>query len=166
MLACWLDPASQDRDALRGARARARVARTNTEAAVQRALDEPSGKPTGLGTTEATSLLASLRRLADGGLALEAYLEDAVSPAPPEARLLAHQLDTALAELARATREHRAPGPLPPLRETQQELSARVGATAPLAEETDRIVNSVVITADVLTRRASYRASALSPAPA
>ena len=65
LLACWLDPASQDRDALRRARARARVARTNTEAAVQRALDEPSGKPTGLGTTEATSLLASLRRLAD-----------------------------------------------------------------------------------------------------
>ena len=30
-----------------------------------------------------------------------------------------------------------------------------MGATAPLAEETDRIVNSVVIAADVLTRGAT-----------
>jgi len=164
VLACWLHPASQDRDAVRQARARARVTRTNTEAAVQRALDEPAGKQTGLGATEATSLLASLRRLADGGLALEAYLEDAASPPSPAAVALAAQLDTALAELARSTREHRAPGALPPLRETQQRLSAEVGAAAPLAEETDRIVNSLVIAADVLARRASYRVSAHSPA--
>jgi uncharacterized membrane protein YccC len=155
LLACWLDPASQNLEALRQARARGRVARTNTEAAVQRALDEPAGGRGWLGTTETTSLLASLRRLADGCLALEAYLEDAVSPAPGEARVLAGQLDTALGELAHATREHRAPRPLPPLRESQQQLSARIGATAPLAEETDRIVNSVVIAADVLTRGAA-----------
>ena len=68
--------------------------------------------------------------------------------------MLAARLDTALTELASATQEHRAPAALPPLREAQQELSARVGAAAPLAEETDRIVNSVVIAADVLTRRA------------
>jgi uncharacterized membrane protein YccC len=169
LLACWMDPASEDRDAMRRARTRARVARTNAEAAVQRALDEPAGKGAALGTTEATSLLASLRRLADGGLALEAYLDDAGTPAPPEAGLLVHQLDVALSELARATREHRAPGPLPPLRETQQELSARVGATAPLAEETDRIVNSVVIAADVLGRGPTSEGRAATvggPAPA
>jgi uncharacterized membrane protein YccC len=169
LLGCWADPASQDREAVRRARARARVARTNAEAAVQRALDEPAGRRAALGTTEATGLLASLRRAADGGLALEAYLDDAHSPAPPEAGLLAHQLEGALAELAQATREHRAPGPLPPLRETQQELSARVGATAPLAEETDRIVNSVVIAADVLGRRGASEGRAATvggPAPA
>src|SRR5262249_22205939 len=141
VLDCWLDPGSHDRDTVRMARARARVARTNIEAAVQRALDEPARKPSGLGTTHAIGVLASLRRLADGGLALEAYLDDVDSPAPPEARILAEQLDTALAELARAAREHRVPGPLPPLREAQQALSARIGATAPLSEETDRIVN-------------------------
>jgi uncharacterized membrane protein YccC len=169
LLACWCDPSSRDMDAVRRARTRARIARTNAEAAVQRALDEPAGKRIGLGTTEATSLLASLRRLADGGLALEAYLDDASSPAPPEAQLLARQLDVALTELADATRERRAPGPLPALRETQQELSARVGATAPLAEETDRIVNSVVIAADVLTRgaaSANRAPAARGPAPA
>ena len=39
----------------------------------------------GLGTTQATDVLAGLRRLVDGGLTLEAYLEDAGAPAPPEA---------------------------------------------------------------------------------
>jgi uncharacterized membrane protein YccC len=160
VLACWLDPLSQDPDALREARARGRVARTNTEAAIQRALEEPAGRGTGMQLAEATSLLASLRRLADGGLALEAYLKDAASPAPPQTRLLADQLDTALAELAHATQQHRAPGTLPPLRETQQEVSAKVGASAPLAEETDRIVNSVVIAADVLTRAATSQRGA------
>jgi uncharacterized membrane protein YccC len=159
VLGCWCDPVSRERDsagpARARARARARVARTNTEAAVQRALDEPARNRTGLGATQATDVLAGLRRLADGGLALEAYLEDAGAPAPPEARALAEQLDAALAELASATREHRAPRALPPLRETQQALSARVGATAPLAEETDRMVNSVLVVADVLGRPAA-----------
>jgi uncharacterized membrane protein YccC len=153
VLACWLDPATADRDQMRRARAQARVARTNTEAAVQRALDEPAGTRSGFRTAQATGVLASLRRLADGGLSLEAYLEDDVSPAPSEARVLAEQLDTALAELGRAEREHRAPATLPPLRETQQQLSARVGSKSPLAEETDRIVNSVAIAADVLMRK-------------
>ena len=100
LLACWCEPTAEHRNAVRRVRARARVARTNTEAAVQRALDEPAGKHDALGTSEATSLLASLRRLADGALALEAYLDDDPAPAPAEARRLAEQLDAALAELA------------------------------------------------------------------
>jgi uncharacterized membrane protein YccC len=171
LLACWNDPASQDRDAMRRARVRGRVARTNAEAAVQRALDEPTGghPRRQLRATEAASLLASLRRFADGVLALEAYLDDARSPAPPEARILAQQLDAALGELAGAVRRQRAPEMLPPLRETQQRLSARVGSSAPLAEETDRIVNSVALAADVATRAAAGvgRAGAVpGPAPA
>jgi uncharacterized membrane protein YccC len=168
LLACWLDPVSPDREELSRARARARVARTNTEAAVQRALGEPARNRTGFGAAQATGVLASLRRFADGCLALEAYLEDAESPAPPEARVLAEQLDTALAELAGAAREHRAPASLPPLRETQQALSARVGATAPLAEETDRIVNSVLVAADVLSHpeASGDRTAAAAPGPA
>ena len=66
------------------------------------------------------------------------------------ARTLADQLDATLAELAAAAREHRAPSDLPPLRETQQEFAALVGPAAPLAEETDRMVNSVAIAAHVL----------------
>jgi uncharacterized membrane protein YccC len=151
LLACWLDPGSP-REELSRARARARVARTNTEAAVQRALGEPTRNRTDFAAAQAAGVVASLRRFADGCLALEAYLEDAESSAPPEARVLGEQLDSTLDELAGAAREHRAPASLPPLRETQQALSTRVGATAPLAEETDRIVNSVLVAADVLSR--------------
>ena len=164
LLACWLDPGSP-REELSRARAQARVARTNTEAAVQRALGEPARNRTGFGADQATGVLASLRRFADGCLALEAYLEDAESSAPPEARVLAEQLDTALAELAAAAREHRAPVSLPPLRETQQALSARVGTTAPLAEESDRIVNSVLVAADVLSHPEASRGRAAAAAP-
>ena len=164
LLACWLDPGSP-REELSRARARARVARTNTEAAVQRALGEPARNRMGFGAAQATGVVASLRRFADGCLALEAYLEDAESSAPPEARALAEQLDSALAELAGAAREHRAPASLPPLRETQQALSTRVGATAPLADETDRIVNSVLVAADVLSRPEASRDQAAAAAP-
>jgi uncharacterized membrane protein YccC len=164
VLDCWLDPASQDREPVRRARARSRVARTNAEAAVQRALDEPARRGAGLDTAQATAMLASLRRCVDGGLALEAYLEDATAPAPPEARALTAELDTTLAELARATRERRAPGSLPALRQAQQALAARVGVTAPLAEETDLIVNSTLIAADVLARPAAGRSRSVRDA--
>jgi uncharacterized membrane protein YccC len=169
VLQAWVDPASRDIDSERQARMRARVARTNTEAALQQALDEPARAGTGLGTVEAAGVLASLRRLADGALALWAYLEDSVPSAPPagrahlEARALADQLDAALAELAAAVRERRAPEPLPSLRDTQQALSSQIGRTTPLAEETDRIVNSMVIIADLLTRAAATGGSAAQP---
>ena len=130
------------------ARAAARLARTNTAASVQRALLEPTGRYTAFGTDQATGILSSTRRFADGALALEAYLEDDPPPAPPEARTLAVQLDATFDELACAAREHRAPGPLPPLRQTQQALAAVAGQTSPLAEETDRMVQ----TADRLAR--------------
>ena len=91
-----------------------------------------------------------MRRFADGALALEAYFDDELPPLPPVARALADQLDATLAELAAAAREHRAPSDLPSLRETQQEFVALVGPAVPLAEETDRMVNSLAIAAHVL----------------
>ena len=149
LLGSWFDGGT-DRDAVATARARARLARTNTEASVQRALLEPEIRRAQFGTDRATGILTSMRRFADGALALEAYFEDELPPAPPVARTLADQLDATLAELAAAAREHRAPSDLPPLRETQQELAALVGPAAPLAEETDRMVNSLAIAAHVL----------------
>jgi hypothetical protein len=95
-----------------------------------------------------------------------------VPAAPPEAHALAGQLDAVLGELAGAARDHRAPTGLPPLRQTQQALAARVGRSAPVVEETDRMVNSVEIAAHVLTApaidtRASITATPVStPAPA
>jgi uncharacterized membrane protein YccC len=139
-----------DKEAVRSFRSRARVARTNAEASVQRALFEPARSRAGFGTAEATGILASLRRFADGALALEAHLEEDRPVPVPEADALADGLNIALVELASAARGRRAPAPLPPLRDTQQELALVVGREAPLAEETDRIVNSVAITAHVL----------------
>jgi uncharacterized membrane protein YccC len=149
LLGSWFDGDAR-RDAVAAARARARLARTNTEASVQRALLEPEIRRAQFGTDRATGILTSMRRFADGALALEACLEDELPPAPPVARTLAAQLDATLAELAAAAREHRAPSDLPPLRETQQELAALVGPAVPIAEETDRMVNSLAIAAHVL----------------
>lgn len=160
----WLQRGAGDSEAVRSARARARVARTNAEAAVQRALFEPGRDRVGFGTADATGILASLRRFADGALALEAHLEEDSPPAPPEARRLADELDAALAELASAMRERRAPAALPPLRETHQAMAARVGREAPLAEETDRIVNSITIAAHVLEGSATPSSTVPTPA--
>jgi uncharacterized membrane protein YccC len=140
----------EGRGAVAAARARARLARTNTEASVQRAMLEPAAKRIQFGTDRAAGVSTSLRRFADGALALEAYLEDDPPAAPPEARALADQLDRALAELARAAHAHQAPNELPPLHETQQALAAQVGPATPAAEESDRMVNSLIITAHVL----------------
>jgi uncharacterized membrane protein YccC len=150
LLGAWLDPDRYSQDSVSAARGRARLARTNTEALVQRALLEPDRHRSQFGTDRATGILTSLRRFADGALALEAYLQEDQPDPPPEARPFADQLDAVLSELAAAARDHRSPSALPPLRETQQALAARVGSTAPLAEETDRIVNSVGIAAHLL----------------
>ena len=152
LFASWLGAAPDDGAELRAARTRARVARTNTEASVQRALLEPAGARVGFGTAGATGVLTGLRRFADGALAIEAYLEGGAAPAPPETRTLAVQFDAAFGELADAARARRAPGELPPLRETQQALAAQAGSATPVAEETDRMVNSLVVVAHVLER--------------
>ena len=150
LLSSWLEPIGRSRETVRSARAHARLARTNAEASVQRALLEPTRTRRGFGTASATGLLTSLHRLADGALALDAYLQQGAPTAPPEARVLARQLDAALTELARAAHERRRPTELPDLPETQQALAARLGATTPLVEETDRMVNGVVLAAHVL----------------
>ena len=110
LLESWLSPDRHPREAVASARDRARLARTNAEALVQRSLLEPRASHTQFGTDRATGILTSLRRFADGALALEAHLEDDPPPPPPAARAFADQLDAALRELAAAARDHRAPG--------------------------------------------------------
>ena len=149
VLRSWFD-GGKGRDAVADARARARLARTNTEASVQRALLEPTVGRAQFGTDRATGILTSMRRFADAALALEAYFDDELPPVLPVARTLADQVDETLAELAAAAREHRTPSGLPPLRNTQQELAALVGPAVALAEDTDRMVNSLAIAAHVL----------------
>lgn len=146
----WLRPARRGRELVRSTRARARVARTNAEASIQRALLEPQRGRAGFGTASSAGLLTSLRRLGDSAVTLDAYLGEGGPSAPPEARVLAEQIDTALAQLADAARARRAPAELPAMPETQQALVARLGPASPVAEETDRMVNSLVVAAHVL----------------
>jgi len=142
VLGAWVDPATYDPDALHEVRLAGRRARTEAEASVQRAQAEPAKHRGDIDT--ALDVLASLRRLADGTLALEAVLEDEhARTAHPEVGTLARELDGALAALEAAERDGRRAPPLPPLRAEHDALAAAEPANAPIALETDRMVNAV-----------------------
>jgi uncharacterized membrane protein YccC len=142
VLGAWVDPATYDAGALHEVRLHGRRARTEAEASVQVAQAEPSKHRGDIDA--ALDVLASLRRLADGTLALEAVLEDEQArTAHPEVGPLAHELERALAALEAAERDGRRPPPLPPLRAEHDALAAAEPANAPIALETDRMVNAV-----------------------
>ena len=164
VLAWWLDPTPARRRTVELTRAGARVTRTNIEAAVHRALSEPDRGRGGFGTSAAAGVLAHMRRLADGAVALEADVPDTPQCAAPQARALARELDRAMLELAAAAREHRPPAPAEALRQAHDQLSRAAGPTAPLVTETDRIVNSALLAADVLRRAADGPANSVSSA--
>jgi hypothetical protein len=109
-------------------------------------------------------VLANMRRLADGAVALEADVPDTPQGAAPEAQMLARELDRTMLELAAAAREHRAPEPAAALRQAHQRLSRAAGPTAPLVTETDRMVDSALLAADVLRRAADASANSVSSA--
>ena len=115
-----------------------------------RALSEPDRGGGRFGTSAAAGVLANMRRLADGALALEADLPEEPQPDSPQARALARELDRAMLELAAAAREHRPPAPAEALRHAHEQLSRAAGPTVPLVTETDRMVNSALLAADVL----------------
>ena len=142
VLGAWVDPATYDADALHEVRLAGRRARTEAEASVQVAQAEPSKHRGNIDT--ALDVLASLRRLADGTLALEAVLEDEQArTAHPEVGPLAHELERALIALEAAERDGRRAPPLPPLRAEHDALAAAEPANAPIALETDRMVDAV-----------------------
>ena len=139
--------ATPDLAAAQDLRAAARLARANAEASVARALSEP-----GAGRVEAVAAVgAAARRYALAALALQAHLPQVtVSRAPAELRGLADELTVVADELAAALRAGRAPGPLPPLRATQERLRARLREqpddldAAVLDVEVDELVASVL----------------------
>src|SRR5436190_9715776 len=150
VLNACIDPARYDSGALHDARVHGRRARTEAEASVQMAQAEPQQHRGDIDTD--LDILASLRRLADGTLALEAILEDAPArTARPALRPLADDLNDTLAELAAVERDGGALR-LPALREEHDTLAAAEGADSPVAEETDRIVNAVDTLGHLLMR--------------
>ena len=132
-------------------RAAARLARTNAEASVARVLAEPGG-----GAAGPLELVgAATRRTALAGLALQAHLPQAAR-GPRELDLLADDLGAAVAELASALRQGRAPAALPPLRSTQARLKSALPDDldgAVLDVEVEQLVGAVLDVAEQLRRK-------------
>src|SRR5919204_277828 len=150
VLSACIDPARHDADAPHEARPGGRRARTEAEASVQLAQAEPQKHRGDIDTD--LDILASLRRLADGTLALEAGLEDAPARTErPALRPPPHDPPGALAELAAVERNGGRAPRLPALRAEHDALAASEPADSPIAFETDRMVNAVDTLGHLLT---------------
>ena len=146
LLRGYADPQAIDLEELSRIRIGARLARSNAEAIVERMLAEPASRAS-IPPRVAVGLLAALRRHALGALALHAGLERGVHAPVRGMEALAMEMTEALASLATSVRSGDAPGPLPPLRQTQLAL----GATGALVgEETDLMVDSINTVASLL----------------
>jgi uncharacterized membrane protein YccC len=158
VIRAWIDPARYDHDALHSARLAARRARTEAEASVQIAQAEPQRHRGDIDLD--LDVLAGLRRLADGALALEAGLEDAgARTARPQLGPLAQDLDGALERLAAAERNGGTAPRLPALRADHDALAGVEQADSLVAQETDRMVNAVDTLGHLLGASRSPRAA-------
>jgi uncharacterized membrane protein YccC len=153
VLTAWSDPARSDRAELEKARLAARLARSNTEALVERWLSEPAGQSS-LDRHQVLGVLATVRNCVQGMLALHAQIP-ADGPGCPELGRLASEFDDAMHTVAAKLRSGSG-GSLPPLRSTHLEVARQLGVdgadrngTEPLdpgavflVGETDLMVNS------------------------
>jgi uncharacterized membrane protein YccC len=130
-------------DGLDSARVAARLARTNLEASIDRAIAEPGASKESVRSLNA--LLASSHRLAHALLALEAGLSTTRSAPPREAfRKFLNDVELTLHYLATALRGSPiTPDALPDLREDHRALVHSGDSHALMDVETDRIANSL-----------------------
>ena len=133
LLRSYADPEDSDGPGLEELRAAARLARTNAEASVAQARDEPAGRSAGLPLEQATAVVQAVRDFALAALALQAHLPEARPVGVREPLLqLADELGQALGRTAAALRAGWEPGRSPPLVQAQhrlqQALAERVAA--------------------------------------
>ncbi|MCC5092469.1 MULTISPECIES: FUSC family protein [Xanthomonas] len=157
-------------DALSDSRAAARVARTNTQASIERLRGEPRSRRNLDELKRAESLLANGNRLIRATLSLEAVLRDGHPlPALDGLPAFAEQADQALAELSACLREGRVPAPAT-LRTAERGVSDALTAlpdglpaAAALADTIDRITDSIGTLTHLLrpARRATAEAQAV-----
>ncbi|WP_407460954.1 FUSC family protein [Xanthomonas campestris pv. raphani] len=157
-------------DALSDSRAAARVARTNTQASIERLRGEPRSRRNLEELKRAESLLANGNRLIRATLSLEAVLRDGHPlPALEGLPAFAEQADQALAELSACLREGRVPAPAT-LRTAERGVSDALTAlpdglpaAAALADTIDRITDSIGTLTHLLrpARRATAEAQAV-----
>jgi uncharacterized membrane protein YccC len=149
LLAAYAGPSTPDLTALDEIRTSARLARSNSEAIVERMLTEPRSGYT-MRPRTAVGLVAAARRNALAALSLHAGLEHDVSDALPAIRELASQVGSSLMLLATAGRERSGPPSLPPLRRTQ--LALATASDDAVSDETALIVDSIDTIAELLAK--------------
>jgi uncharacterized membrane protein YccC len=157
VLRAYTTPASYDAALLSRTRAAARLARSNTEASLDRMLAEPAGRRA-IDPARAAGIGAAIRWCALAALALHADLERGpVSPPLPEAIPLTQQLQLSMTIVAQALTTGTEPRSLPDLRATHLALVrawCNGGPTNPRAAlvlaETDMMVNGVNTLAHLL----------------
>ena len=147
LLAAYAGPATPDLTKLDGSRRSARLARSNSEAVVERMLIEPRSRYT-MRPRTAVGLVGAVRRNALAALSLHAGLERDVRGALPVIRELALQVGSSLMTLATAVRQRSGKPALPPLRLTQQALAA--ASDDAVSDETALIVDSIETMAELL----------------
>ncbi len=147
VLAGYSDPNARDERELFAIQLRARLARANAEASVDRMLAEPVHART-IGVRSALGILSAARRYSLAALTLQARLTRAATFDHPALPALRSALDETLAGLAAALRNLDEPPSLPPLRDLQialrtQLLDDRAVEAGVLVSETDLMVDSV-----------------------
>jgi uncharacterized membrane protein YccC len=157
VLRAFLDPKPVDLAELHAAQIASRLARTNTEAAVDLMKSEPVAAR-GMPLAAAQGVLAASRRIGIASLTLSGRIGDREDASRETLRTFIDDFETAMAFVVRALRDGTAAAPLPRLRDDQTALARAVAAEPDahweiLVSETDVLVDGVDTIADLLRRR-------------
>lgn len=173
VLAGWIDPASSQPDRRDAPRRRARLARSNAEASVDRLRGEPV-RAHGM-VDLAENLLAGTHRLALAALALEAHLADTPGNAAalsshvdgPALERFAATVDRCYRVLEESVRHRQRPRGVPDVRKAQTALADQCAGPDPglavLVQESDRIAHGLDTVAHLLRRAYADPAPAERP---
>ena len=155
LLAAYAGLSTPDLTPLDEMRASARLARSNSEAVVERMLTEPRSRYT-MRPRTAVGLVGAARLNALAALSLHAGLERHVSDALPAIWELASQVGSSLMSLATAVRERSGPPALSPLRQAQ--LTLATASDDAVSDEAALIVDSIDTMAELLAKDTSANA--------
>lgn len=147
LLAAYAGPSTPDLTKLAEIRASARLARSNSEAVVERMLSEPRSRYT-MRPRTAVGLVGAVRRNALAALSLHAGLQHNAHGAVPAIRELALQVGSGLMTLSTAVRNRSGKPALPPLRQTQ--LALAKASDDAISDEAALIVDSIETMAELL----------------
>ena len=147
LLAAYDGQSTPDLVTLDEHRASARLARSNSEAVVERMINEPLSRDS-MRPRTAVGLAGAARRTALAALSLHAGLPRDAQESVPAIRRLASQAGASLKLLAAAVRDSSGSPALPPLRETQRAL--RGSSDDAVIDETALLVDSIETMADLL----------------